>query len=104
MAVGIKGFRFYRQVHTREARAGLDFLTTPVLLAVDQNIGVMHEALVAGSNLDGFEPAGAPDRRAKYKIPIIVRAARQQRIGFSSFHDGVRLAELPSFDKFELGR
>src|SRR6266849_11142513 len=102
MAVGLEDLGFDREIHSAEARAWLFFLVPRGLLAVDQNIGVMDQALVAGANLDGFEPARAIHRGAENEIPIGVCAAGRKPVRPLGFDDDVGLAELPAFDELRL--
>ena len=103
MAVGIEDLGLDDELHAAEACAGFFFLAASGLAAIDQNVRVMNEALVAGANLDGFQPARAIDRRAKDEIPVGVGAAGGQREGFLRFDDHVGLAELPALDELRLG-
>ncbi len=72
MAIGIKDFGLDGQVHPAEACAGFCFLTAAGLLAVDQNIGVMHQAFIAWPDFHGFQPARAVHRGVKHEVPVIV--------------------------------
>src|ERR1700688_2718728 len=75
MTVGIKCFGLNFNFHSAEAGPRERFLCTSRLHAIHQNIGVMHDTLVAWPYFDGLEPAGSIHWSAKNKIPILVGAA-----------------------------
>src|ERR1700737_4049522 len=102
MAVGVEDLGFDGELHSTETRAGFFFLMSRGLPAVDQDIGVMNQALVAGPDLDGLQPASAVDRSAKDKVPESIRAVRGQQERFLGFDDYIRVAELPAFDELRL--
>ncbi len=65
MTVRIKCFGLNFNFHSAEAGPWGRFLRTSRLHAIHQNIGVMHDTLVARPYFDGFEPAGAIHWSAK---------------------------------------
>src|SRR5262249_45693203 len=80
MAVGIKNCGLDDQLHTRKADASLFLCMARGFGAVDQHVGVMHEAFVAWTNLDGFQPARAIDRSAEDEVPILIASTRWKRV------------------------
>ena len=65
---------------------------------------MVNDELVAGPDLDGFQPARAIHGRAKDEIPIHVGAVGWKRVRFLGFDDFVRLPELPAGDESRGGR
>src|SRR5437762_12350823 len=74
------------------------------LTAVHENVCMVNDELVAGPDLDGFQPARAIHGRAKDEIPIHVGAVGWKRVRFLGFDDFVRLPELPAGDESRGGR
>src|SRR5580704_6907576 len=74
VAVRIEYLRLDANLHAAKTGAGLGFALARGTGAIDENVGMMHEALVAGTNLNRFDPTRALDGNRKNKIPICVRA------------------------------
>ena len=104
MAVGIEDLRLDHDVHAAETCAGLFFLLARNFLAVDQDIGVMHQALVAGSYLYRFDPARVIDGNRQNEIPVRVEAGGCQSIRLRGLNDEIGLSELPSLGELWLRR
>ena len=72
--------------------------------AVDENVGMMHGAGIAGTDLDGLHPTRACQLYGQHKIPVIVGAVRAQMIGSGCLDHQVGRAKLPSGNEFRHGR
>ena len=72
--------------------------------AINQNVGVVHIALVAGTNLDRLHPTRLVNRHRKNKIPIRVGALRRKDERLRRRENHVGLAEPPAFYKLRLRR
>src|SRR5580700_4343654 len=104
MAVGIEDLRFDANLHAAKTCARLGFPLTQDFPAIDQNIGMMHIALVAGTNFDRFYPSRLADWNVKNKVPISISSRRGKNEWLLRFQDHVRVAELPTFHKFRRWR
>src|SRR5260370_30960338 len=72
------------------------FLCAGRMLAVEKNIGVVHDGLFAGTDFDGLHPARIGKVCGKNKIPVVVGAGCREHIRLARMKDQVGLAELPS--------
>ena len=104
VAVRIEEFRLNSNLHPAETSAGCDFLLARQLEAIDQDVRVMHQALVARTYLHCFHPACFRNWDGENKVPVGVYAGGGEQKRLGGFHDEVRLAELPSFRKVGLTR
>ena len=104
VAVGIEHFRLNPDFHSAEAAARVFLHAARRLVAVDQNVGVMHQALVARTDLDRPHPSRLVDRDRQNEIPVLIDAARRQHVRLLRLHDQVGLSQLPAFDELRLGR
>src|SRR6516165_4606403 len=72
------------------------FLSARGMQAVDQDIGVMHDAFFPGANFDGANPARGLEIGGENEVPVAVGAAGGKLVGLARTKDDVGLAELPS--------
>ncbi len=64
----------------------------------------MHDAIVAGADFDGFDPARVRERQTEDEIPVRIGAARRQQKRFRGLQSDIRFAELPAGGKFRRRR
>src|SRR5437879_1037982 len=69
------------------------------MIAIHQDVRVMNNAFVAGSNLAGFQPTRPINWRSKDEIPIAVGAARGKSVRFFRLNNFIRTSKLPAWDK-----
>ena len=104
--VGIVNAALDHGVHAGEPRAGRDLLCARRACAIHVQIGVMHQALVAGTNLDGANPARGGNVRGENEVPVKVGLALRERRGHRvrplRFKNQIGRPKLPSFG--EVGR
>src|ERR1700736_2245754 len=65
---------------------------------------MMHHALIAWPNFDGFKPAGFIYWSAKNKVPVLVTTAGRELVRFFGLDDQIRRSHLPALCKFWTGR
>jgi hypothetical protein len=61
---------------------------------------MMHHALIAWPNFDGFKPAGFIYRSAKDKIPVLVTAAGRELVRLFRIDNQIGRAHVPAVGKF----
>ena len=94
MAVGIKHLRLDADLHAPETRARLGLSFAPVARAIVQNVGVVHLALVSGTNLNRLHPSRLLNGYREYEIPIGVGTLGRQREGFVGRENELGLAQV----------
>ncbi len=96
IAVGIERAAANYQVHAGKAFARRGLVKVRRSRAVDQQIGVMHHARLAGANLDGAHPAARGQVGSEDDVPIDIAPRSRQVDRGRRFQHQIGLAELPT--------
>src|SRR6266571_3877547 len=102
MAVRIEGLFFYREIHPGEACARDPLLSARRAGAVEAHVGMMEDAGIPRSHLDGLHPARGRDGNGKNKIPEYFLSVGGELVRLRDMQHQVGRAELPLI--LELGR
>ena len=78
VTVRIENLRFEPDFHPAKTAAGRGFPASQFFLAVHQNIGMVHVALVARPNFDCFDPTRFLDRQPEDEVPVRIGALRRK--------------------------
>src|SRR3954447_16077222 len=100
MAVRIEDLGFDADLHASEAGARLGFAIFQGARAIHEDVRVMHIPLVAGTNLNRFDPARLLNGNGENEVPVGIGALRRQSERLRSCEDEIGLAESPALHKF----
>ena len=102
VAVGIEDLRLDANLHAAETGARLALPLARRTGTIHQNVGVVHVALVARTNLNRFHPPRLLDWNGKNKVPVRVSALRRKHERLLRRQNHVGLSETPALDEFRL--
>ena len=74
VTIRVEDLRLDPNLHSSETGARLGFAPAGGSFAIDKNVGVVHVALVAGTNLNRLHPTRFLNRHRENEIPIGVGA------------------------------
>ena len=104
MTVGIKDLRRDAHFHASEAVAFHCLQAPRGLVAVNQNVGMVYQSLVARTNFNRPHPARLVYRNGQDEIPILICTARRQHVCLFRLENQVGLAQLPALHELRFRR